>query len=312
MATFQTYQQVGIKEDISDIITNISPTKTPFQSDIGNEKVTQPLFQWQEDSLRAVNGVAAAQIEGADATFVTVNPTVMRNNETQIFEEAVQVSGTADVVAVYGRAREMAYQMAKSAMQLKRDLENAYVGTAQALAVGSSGVARTMNGYQTQIDASTISRMGAATNLSETVLLTVLQNCFTNGSDPSRIQVTPSNSLIVAAFAAASGRQRQIVNGGDDKAIVNVVNLYVSPFGEQKVIVNRFLKAVGSPSGSTAGNTLVYDPEMWSKATLRPWTRETLAKTGDSTKQMIVGEFSLKHKNFKSSGIVVDNAASGF
>jgi hypothetical protein len=51
---------------------------------------------------------------------------------------------------------------------------------------------------------------------------------------------------------------------------------------------------------------------MWSLATLRPWMRETLAKTGDSVKQMIVGEFSLKHKNFKASGIVLDNLASGF
>jgi hypothetical protein len=312
MATYQTYQQVGIKEDISDIITNISPTKTPFQTDIGNEKVTQPLFQWQEDSLRAVNGTTSAVVEGADATYITVNPTVMRSNYTQIFLEAVQVSATSDTVAVYGRAREMAYQMAKSAMQLKRDLENAYVGSAQSSAAGSASVARTLAGYQLQIDASTITRMGASTNLTETALLTVLQNVFTNGADPSRIQVTPANSLIVAAFSAASGRQRQIVTGQDDKTIVNVVNLYVSPFGEQKVIVNRFLKAVGSPTGSTAGNTIVYDPSMWTKATLRPWTRETLAKTGDSTKQMLVGEFSLKHKNFKASGIVVDNAASGF
>jgi hypothetical protein len=80
--------------------------------------------------------------------------------------------------------------------------------------------------------------------------------------------------------------------------IVNTVNLYVSPFGEQKVELNRFLKAK---------NTLIYEPEMWMQATLRPWTRETLAKTGDAEKQMIIGEFSLKHKNFGAGALILDN-----
>lgn len=316
MTTYQTYEVVGIKEDISDIIKNISPTKTPFQTAIGSEKVTQPLFQWQEDSLRTP--AQAPALEGADASFITVVPTVMRNNKTQIFVEAVQVSGTVDATSVYGRARESAYQLAKSSAALKRDLETAYVGTAQALVAGADATARVMASYQTQIDASTIARMGASTNLTEAALLANLQVIFNNGADPSIIQVTPANSLIFAAFASAAGRYRtlQTGDGNNDKTLVNVVNLYVSPFGEQKVQVNRFLKAVGTvvtgDSTSTAGNTITFDPDMWSKVTLRPWTRETLAKTGDSLKMMIVGEFSLKHKAQKASGVIVDNAASGF
>lgn len=314
MTTFQTYEQVGIKEDISDIITNISPTKTPFLSSIGNEKVTNTLFQWQEDSLRTP--AQAPALEGADASFITVSPTVMRNNHTQIFVEAVQVSGTVDAVSTYGRARESAYQLAKSAAALKRDLETAFVGTAQSAVAGADATARQMAGFQAQIDSGVIFHMGASTNLTEAELLTALQTVFNNGADPTRIQVTPANSVIVAAFASAAGRYRTLQTGGDDKTLVNVVNLYVSPFGEQKVEVNRFLKAVGTvitgDTTSTAGNTLIFDPDMWTKATLRPWTRETLAKTGDSLKMMIVGEFSLKHKNQKASAVIVDNAAAGF
>jgi uncharacterized protein YhfF len=98
----------------------------------------------------------------------------------------------------------------------------------------------------------------------------------------------------VAGFAAAAGRYRTFQNGtGGDKSIVNVVNLYVSPFGEQKVEINRFL---------AAGDTLVFEPDMWAKATLDPWTRVPLAKSGDYDRQMIIGEFSLKHKNYKASG----------
>jgi hypothetical protein len=302
MATFQTYQQVGIKEDISDVITNLSPRKTPFQSAIGSEKITQGLFQWQEDSLRAV--AVNAAVEGADASFITVTPTVMRNNYTQIFTEAVQVSDKADIVSTYGRKKEFAYQMAKSAAQVKRDFENALVGTAGAKASGSAAVASTFAGFQTQLDATTVSYMGAATALSENGLVAALQTAFINGAEPTRIHVTPSNSVVLAAFASAAGRYRTIT-GPNDKTttLVNVVNLYVSPFGEQKVEINRFQKAK---------NTLIFEPDMWVKATLRPWERKNLAKTGDSTKAMILGEFSLKHKNFFASAAVIDNATSGF
>lgn len=298
MATYQTYQQVGIKEDVADVITNLSPRKTPFQSAIGNEKVTQPLFQWQEDSLRAV--ADNAKVEGADASFITVVPTVMRNNYTQIFTEAVQVSDRADVVSTYGRKKEFAYQMAKSAAAIKRDLEHAYVGKVSSKSAGNSTTASTMDGVYNQIDASGIVYSGASDGskpLIEADLVTALQKAYENGAEPTRIHVTPSNSVKVAAFASAAGRYRTLPTGGKDKAIVNVVNLYVSPFGEQKVEINRF---------QMAGRTLVFEPMQWTKTTLRPWQRKNLAKTGDSEKAMLLGEFSLKHKNFLASAQVVE------
>src|SRR6185437_4364694 len=153
MTLFQTYEMVGIKEAISDVISNISPTKTPFLRSIGNEKLTNTLLQWLTDALRAVR--SSPVLEGADATFITVAPTVMLNNHTQIFAEAVQVSGTTDAVSTYGRARESAYQLAKSAAALKRDLENAFVGTAQAAVAGSDSAARQMAGVQVQINNTT-------------------------------------------------------------------------------------------------------------------------------------------------------------
>ncbi len=252
-----------------------------------------------------MQGTGNAVVEGADATFITASPTVMRNNYTQIFMEAVQVSGTADVVAIHGRDKESAYQLAKSAAALKRDLENALVGTAQSAASGAISTARTMAGVQIQVASGNVNYMGTTVALSEAGLLTGLQNAFTAGAEPDTIYVTPSNSLVVANFAAAAGRYRTLNTGtkGSQDVITNVVNLYVSPFGQTKVVIDRFLKAK---------NTLIIDTSMWSLATLRSWTRESLAKTGDSTKQMLVGEYSLKHKNQSASAITVDNAASGF
>jgi len=302
MTQYTSFDLVGVKENVSNVITNLTPRKTPFQNAIGNEKVTQPLFQWQEDSLRAAGANAA--VEGADASFATLEPTVMRNNYTQIFQEAIEVSDRADVVATYGRKREFAYQMAKTAAQVKRDREFVLVGQAGDKASGSKTVASTMAGVQMQLDSSTVIYTGASDGskpLDEAHLVTALKTSFNNGAEPSRIMVTPDNSVVLAGFAAAAGRYRTI-QGKDAKTIVNVVNLYVSPFGEQKVEINRFLKA---------GNTFIYEPDQWTNVTLRPWAKKDLAKTGDATKAQLLGEFSLKHKNFKASAMVVE-AASGF
>jgi hypothetical protein len=138
---------------------------------------------------------------------------------------------------------------------------------------------------------------GSGTKISEANLLTVLQNVYTAGGDPNTIMVTPTNSTTVADFAKATGRSRIANNGTADRKIVNVVEVYVSPFGEQKVVLNRFLQS---------GVTLIFDPANWKKVVLngRNWFREKLAKTGDSEKYMIVGEFSLKHGNQAASGMV--------
>lgn len=313
MAMFTAYDAVGVKEDVSDIISNISPTKTPFQASIGNEKVTQKNPQWQEDSLRAQ--ASNAQIEGFTASDVAITATTMRSNYTQILSETVKISGSMDATSTYGRARESAYQVSKSMAQVKRDLEYAFVGGAAAGGAGSSSSARTMTSFQRQLlnDGSNAMSDGVnnvlytgstSTTPVETNFLDVLQGLYTNGADPSVIQVTPANSRVVADFAKAAGRYRTIessTNGRDGRTIINVVDLYVSPFGEQRVMLNRFLKAK---------NTLFYDPDMWRQLNFRPWFRETLAKTGDNTSIMIVGEFSLKHKNFNASGAVVEAAAS--
>jgi Family of unknown function (DUF5309) len=305
MATFfKTYDQVGKKEDISDVISNISPTKTPFQSLIKTERVNNTLYQWQEDSLAAV--ADNAQIEGFTAADSDMAPTVMRSNYTQILQKTVNVSATADVVSTYGRAKETAYQLAKKADELKRELEYHLVGKVQNAAVGNgTSTARTFaNAFGTDtasasvihadVTVTTDSDSGTAGNqagpLTEANILSVCQKMYEQGSEGKYIMIKPADSLIMAGFAAASGRTRDFQN---ETKLVNVVDLYVSPFGEQRVILNRFLKAT---------EALVFDPAMWSLVTLRPWTRELLAKTGDFDRHLIVGEYSLKHKNYKGTG----------
>ena len=136
MTTYTTYDQVGRAESVSDVISNITPTDTPFHSMVKDEKVAARTFSWQEDSLDAAG--ANAQIEGADATMGTLTPTVERSNTTQIMSKAFQVSATSDSIKTYGRAKETAYQLGKALQSLKKDVEYALVGVDQAAVTGTS------------------------------------------------------------------------------------------------------------------------------------------------------------------------------
>lgn len=291
MALYTSYDTVGIKEDVSDIISNLSPTKTPFQSMIGNDKTRNRAFSWLEDSLRAVQVNAA--VEGFTAADATLTPPVSRDNVTQILQKTFKISGTEDAVDQYGRAKETAYQTSIAMEEVKRDLENAYVGVAQAKVVGSASVARQMASAINQIDATTTVVNAAPIALSEGMVLSAGQKAYTAGAEPNILMIKPADSTIVAGFTGAAGRNRTFNDGS--KTLTNVINLYVSPFGEYKVVLNRFLNTAYA---------LLLDPEMWAQVTLRPWTKEVLAKTGDNTMILILGEFSLKHKNFKGSGLI--------
>ena len=288
--TYTTYDQVGIAEDISDVITNISPTKTPFQTSIGSEKIDSRLFQWQEDSLRTQ--AANKQLEGFVAADVARTATTLRSNYTQILQDTFRISSTADAVRTYGRAKETAYQLVKTGEELKRDLEYTMVGRNGAAVAGvETTTAREMASALNMIDAGNVIAGGTAA-LTETMILNCHKACFDAGGEPEILMIKPADALIVAGFAAATGRQRDF---RDSKTITNVVDLYVSPWGELKVVLNRFLLSTVA---------FMYQPDMFKKAVLRNWTRETLAKDGDAVRTMVVGEFSLKHKNFKAGGYV--------
>ena len=305
MAAYTTYDTVGIKEDVSDIISRLTPTKTPFQTMIGNDKTKNRQFQWMEDSLRAVQ--VNAKVEGFDASEATLTPPTLRSNYTQIMEKTIKVSATEDTVDQYGRAKETAYQLVKAGEELKRDKEHAFVGLAQAATAGDASSTARLTASASSLITNASSRyyMGAGTPLggttgtaaalSETALLGIGQAIYNNGSDASVFMIKPADSLIVSAFTGASGRQREI--SGDSKKLVNVVDLYVSPFGEYKVVLNRFQKT---------DHAWLMDPDNFQDVTLRGWTREPLAKVGDATKNMIVGEFGLKHKNFAASGLIAN------
>ena len=288
MAIYKTYEQIGLAEDVSNIISDITPTDTPMYSMIKSEKVHARQYQYQTDSLAAA--ASNAQLEGFTASAGTAIPTTMITGNTQILQKTFQVSATADAVKAYGRAKETAYQLSKALKEIKKDVEFAFVGSSNAGNAGNATTAREMDSADQLIGAANTTAGGTAA-LTEAMITTTGQNVYNNGGDATILMVKPADSLIISAFTGAAGRSREFNDG--NKTLTNVVNLYVSPFGEYKVVLNRH---------QMTDHAFLLDPSMWRTASLRPFARTLLAKTGDSDTHMVVGELGLMHKNPLGSG----------
>ncbi len=118
--TLDSYDVKGIREDLENIIYDISPEETPFYTAAAKMKATNTLHEWQTDSLRA--SADNAHIEGDDTVAEVRAVTTRLGNYTQIFKNAVVVPGTDDGLNKAGRAREMAYQVLKIAKEQKLDI----------------------------------------------------------------------------------------------------------------------------------------------------------------------------------------------
>ncbi len=140
-STFVTYQAVGNREDLSDMIYRIDPTDTPFMSGVEKEKATAVNHEWQTQALAPASSTNA-QLEGDDPTTAATTPTVRLGNLCQISYKVAQVSGTQQAVEHAGRDNELAYQEMLKGLELKRDIETILVGTNQAKVAGDSATPR--------------------------------------------------------------------------------------------------------------------------------------------------------------------------
>jgi hypothetical protein len=309
MPTFTAHSAIGQREDLTDIIYDISPTETPFMSSIGKTKATAVYHEWQTDSLAAAT-TANAAIEGADATSATLSPTVRLGNYTQIIQKTVQVSGTLDTVNKAGRKSEKAYQLAKASAELKRDLETILLAN-QGRSAGSSTIARKMGSILSWIktnsdvgsggaDPATIGVStrtdGTQRTFTEALLKTVVSEVFVSGGSPKILMVGAAGKQKVSSFAGIAA-QRYMAPGNTPTTIIGAADVYMSDFGTMSVVPNRFMRT---------RDALVLDPEYAALAYLRPFQTSDLAKTGDSENTQLLAEVTLEVKNEAAHGIIAD------
>jgi hypothetical protein len=299
--TFLTTAAIGNREDLIDTIFNIAPTATPFSSMCGKAKATATLHEWQTQDL--ATAASNAQLEGDDATAKVVTPTVRLSNRTQISTKNVTVSGTQQAVLSAGRGKdEMAYQMFLSSKELKRDIE--FGLTQNSTAVASPRTTRGLVGWAgDNVNAGagyvapvyttatgTAQTDGTQRAFTEAQLKDVLQKIFTAGGEADTILVSKQT------FSSFTGNSTRF-DKGEDQKLYAAIDVYVSDFGELKVMPSRFQRT---------RDVWVLDSSKWAIAWLRPYEVVDLATTGDAIKKQLRCEYALEAKQPKSSGAVLD------
>jgi hypothetical protein len=316
--TVTTFSAIGNREDLANIIYDISPMDTPFLSQAAKSRASAVYHEWQTDALEAAS--ANRKIEGDDATAATFVATTRVGNYCQISSKTISVSGTQRAVNAAGRADEFSYQLAKRGREIKRDMEFALTrnqgssaggtGTARSLAsleswlatnktsVGT-GTAQTTPGFSsgTVVAPTDSTVQGTFTRAS---LNDVIQKCWTEGGDPKIIMVGPFNKTVASSFANIATLYKNVTPGQQGEILAGA-DLYVSDFGQHQIVPNRFQRD---------RTVLVLDMEYLGVATLRDMETNPLAKTGDADRTQLLTEFTLVVKNEKASGKVTDCTTS--
>ena len=277
---------------------------------------------------------------GSDSTnafgpeFSVVGPHRTRlGNYCQINGKTIAVSGTRRAIDQAGVADEYAYQLKKRGTELRRDIEMDLV---HSFNVSSSSGIRTFGGFQAWInDSSTVQTVGnvdlpatadagdgahrptfAATPtygaLSLSDIDSVMQKIYEEGGKASKIMVSPKlrrdfSDLMVTD----SGVRRNIDMDGK---LRQSVDIYMSDFGDLMVVPNYIMglsHTVNLSSTGTAYNVdladfsaLVYDPQWFALATLRPLQEVDVGQRGDSTVGMMVEECTMEVKNPLGCGAI--------
>ena len=310
--TFLTYSAKGIREDLSNIITNIAPEETPYMSNIGRENVSNALFEFQTDTLAAA--AANAQLEGDDvASYDAVTATVRMQNYAQISRKTIILSATEEVVNKAGRRSELAYQISKRASELKRDQEFVMLNGGIAVA-GDSTTARVTASLGAFIKTNTDKQTngtdpsyttlpnsartdGNVRTFTETILKNVIQKVWSQGGTPKILMCGPVNKQRVSGFSGIASSRFNIDGGAKPATLVGAVDVYVSDFGNVQVIANRFQRE---------RDAWVIDPDYAKMTMLRPYQQVELAKTGDAEKRMLIVEWGHKVTSELAHGLAAD------
>jgi hypothetical protein len=309
--TLTTFTAIGNREDLSDIVYDVSPTETPFLSAIPKIKATGTKHEWQTVALAAASGTNKV-LEGDAATTDAANVNTRVYNYRQISDKVARVTGTQEAVTNAGRKAKMAEQMEMKMKELKKDVEMRLLGN-YASAVGNSTTEPECAGLQawvkTNIDKASdatgsagngtdIHTDGTARALQESQVEAALALAWSNGGNPT---LGILNAFQKRKFASFSGSSTKTSNG-DAKKVVNSVDIYIDPLGNEVRLV---------PCRQCPTDVIYFvDTEMVKFAPLRDFKSWDLAKDGDSDRKQILVEYTLEVCNEKAHAAVYDLSAS--
>lgn len=314
----------GARESLGDKIHRITPEETLFVSMIGvGQRATAVTEEWQTDSLRS-SDTSNARLEGNQYTYSTPSPTTRLGNICQISDTTVSISRTQNAIRKAGRSDEMAYQIAKEGVQVRKDVE-AICLTLQAAVSGGSSTARkiaslsawvkTNVDYHTTTGANPSYTSGVPTGtrtdgtqraFTETISKNVQSLGYTAGAKFKVLMVGPYNKQYVSQnHTGIATRTIDLANaaakGGMSMAAVAAIDVYVGDFYTLRVMPNREQRE---------RDAWFLDPNFAELRYLDPWQSFKLAKTSDAEQRALVAEWTLVVKNEAAFGLAADLSTS--
>lgn len=318
--TLITPSVVKVAESVEDKIYNFNPSDAPLLSMIERTGVANVYHEWQRDSYRTPDQTRGA-IEGADASYSAQTEPTLLNNRTQIFQDTVSVSNTAERVKKYGRTNEAARLKTKKMVELKRDIEAAAIASG-ATVTGTDAVAGKLRGLFGFITNDRVEAGGSSpdptTNTApvagtvpaafdETDLKAGLQSCYENGGDGSVVLCSPAHKVRISGFTGGVQRTNEV--GNKQPAVLNAAfDFYRGDFGVTKVVPNRVM------AGSTAGlksTVYIIDPDKLALGQLRGFESEQMATVGDAKQWQVRTEVMLIVRDEKPLYAIRDCTDSG-
>lgn len=317
----------AVREHLSDIITNISPTETPFISNIGRTSIKSNYYEWLGDAL--ASATANAKIDGDEFAGSALNNTERFGNYAQISWKVAVVSRRAETLTKAGRKSEVAYQMAKLGKELKREKEYILASGVghQRSAVGNSTSApttanlscwiinnstRASGGSSAVLSGGTDvsgTPTGVATDstttgaLSEAALLSLVADTYIDGGNPEMIMVSPTmkqkitSYLFSSSAKIASQNQDQGKSARGGASVLGAIDVWVTDFGALDLVPNRFQRD---------RDVFILDPSTWEVGYIDDMKVIDLAKTHDSERKAILSDYTLICKANRANAVYAD------
>lgn len=285
MAEF-TYNDAAIREDLTDVISNLTPTESTLYTGLGKVKAQQPFHQWLTDTLKTVG--TNAQVEGFTPTYAARTRPVRATNWTQIIDAEVEVTDTERASLQAGFSDRFTYELQQKGMpEWINDAEYALM-RGDGIVTGTGSAARYMTGLKDSVTTNVTSQSGVS--LSENILNDYFQNVWNSSKEfIDEVYVGGTLKRRISGFTAGATKNVETT----DKRLVNTVDVYEGDFGIVKLLLHRYVTLSGDSNNDIVG----IKNEKYKIAQLRPPHTEPMAKVSDSTRAILVGELTLEYRN---------------
>jgi len=285
--TLQTYNDTVRREDLMDVLVDVSPDANYIQNFAKVGTASQTLHEWGEDFV-ARNTTNAVTIEGDDASYAALTQPTRKNNICQIIRQSFIVSETERQVNKLSPKDAFAYQQAKAMKTWKNQFEFALLRGTKAS--GSSGVGREMEGIRNTIVTDGLYTLRVSgTSLSENEFNDMVVSSW-NVTDEyvfDLVLTTAGKKRDISKFTA--GNTRNI--SAEDKSLVNTISIYESDFGIHEIKAHKDV---------LAGDVIGLKKSQIHIAYLRKPKLVELATIGDASRGMIIGEATVETRGARA------------